>query len=204
MWCGALNLFVNEETEATKVQWLDKVRAGEWWVMYVKSRYPESNIQLSSLTGEGCLVPDSSRIRTVGSLSACLSLLPVSLFTQHLYSPLSLFPFPSFLCLFQLGFWFISGWFCVVVTQLCLTLCDPVDCSPQALLSTGFPRQEHWSGCHSLLHTAGWNTQKTIVIRWSHLQQILWQGPQEGYCNETFINYSRALSWLHALVPYWS
>ena len=25
-------------------------------------------------------------------------------------------------------------------------LCDPVDCSLQALLSTGFSRQEYWSG----------------------------------------------------------
>ena len=30
--------------------------------------------------------------------------------------------------------------------QLCLTLCDPVDCSPQAPLSMGFSRQEYWSG----------------------------------------------------------
>ena len=26
------------------------------------------------------------------------------------------------------------------------TLCDPMDCSPQAPLSIGFPRQEYWSG----------------------------------------------------------
>ena len=32
------------------------------------------------------------------------------------------------------------------VTQRCLTLCDPVDCSPQALLSMGSSRQEYWSG----------------------------------------------------------
>ena len=30
--------------------------------------------------------------------------------------------------------------------QPCLTLCDPVDSSPQAPLSTGFSRQEYWSG----------------------------------------------------------
>ena len=30
--------------------------------------------------------------------------------------------------------------------QSCLTLCDPMDCSPQLLLSMGFSRQEHWSG----------------------------------------------------------
>ena len=28
--------------------------------------------------------------------------------------------------------------------QSCLTLCDPMDCSPS--LSMGFPRQEYWSG----------------------------------------------------------
>ena len=32
--------------------------------------------------------------------------------------------------------------FKVLVTQLCLTLCDPC----QAPLSMGFPRQEYWSG----------------------------------------------------------
>ena len=32
------------------------------------------------------------------------------------------------------------------VVQLCLTLCDPMNCSPQAPLSIGFSRQEYWSG----------------------------------------------------------
>ena len=30
--------------------------------------------------------------------------------------------------------------------QSCPTLCDPIDCSPQAPPSLGFSRQEHWSG----------------------------------------------------------
>ena len=30
--------------------------------------------------------------------------------------------------------------------QSCPTLCDPMDCSPQAPLSMGFSRQEYWSG----------------------------------------------------------
>ena len=35
----------------------------------------------------------------------------------------------------------------VLVTQLCLTLCDSIDCNPhQALLSMEFSRQEYWSG----------------------------------------------------------
>ena len=33
-----------------------------------------------------------------------------------------------------------------LVAQLCPTLCDPVDCSPQAPLSMGFSRKEYWSG----------------------------------------------------------
>ena len=33
-----------------------------------------------------------------------------------------------------------------LVTQLCPTLCHPMDCSPQAPLSKGFRRQEYWSG----------------------------------------------------------
>ena len=32
------------------------------------------------------------------------------------------------------------------VTQSCLTLCDPMDCSRQAPPSTEFSRQEYWSG----------------------------------------------------------
>ena len=32
------------------------------------------------------------------------------------------------------------------VAQSCLTLCDPVDCTYQASPSTGFSRQEYWSG----------------------------------------------------------
>ena len=30
--------------------------------------------------------------------------------------------------------------------QSCLTLCDPTDCSPPGSPSTGFSRQEYWSG----------------------------------------------------------
>ena len=33
-----------------------------------------------------------------------------------------------------------------LVTQSCLTLCDPMDCSLRGPLSMGFSRQEYWSG----------------------------------------------------------
>ena len=32
-----------------------------------------------------------------------------------------------------------------VVAKLCLTLCDPMDCSLPGSLSMGFSRQEYWS-----------------------------------------------------------
>ena len=35
---------------------------------------------------------------------------------------------------------------CVLVVQLCPTLCDPMDIARQAPLSMGFSRQEHWNG----------------------------------------------------------
>ena len=34
----------------------------------------------------------------------------------------------------------------VLVTQLCLTLCDPIDCSPPNSSVHGFFKQEYWSG----------------------------------------------------------
>ena len=33
-----------------------------------------------------------------------------------------------------------------LVTQLCPTFCNPMDCSPQVPLSLGFSRQGYWSG----------------------------------------------------------
>ena len=33
-----------------------------------------------------------------------------------------------------------------LVAQLCLTPCNPMDCSRQPPLSMGFPRQKYWSG----------------------------------------------------------
>ena len=41
---------------------------------------------------------------------------------------------------------FLVGRVMWMYAQVCLTLCDPMDCSSPALLSVGFPRQEYWSG----------------------------------------------------------
>ena len=61
----------------------------------------------------------------------------------------------SFLCLLMILL--VQKYFCfclffsvlkvkVLAAQLCLTLCDPMECSHQVPLSMGFSRQEYWSG----------------------------------------------------------
>ena len=35
--------------------------------------------------------------------------------------------------------------------QFCLTLCDPMNCSPSGSSVHGISRQEYWSGLHSIL-----------------------------------------------------
>ena len=35
---------------------------------------------------------------------------------------------------------------CMLSLQSCLTLCDPMNCSPQAPLSLEFSKQEYWNG----------------------------------------------------------
>ena len=56
------------------------------------------------------------------------------------------------------------------VTQSCLTLCDPIDCICQAILSMEFSRQEYWSGCHFLLQgifpTQGSNQHLLFLLHW--------------------------------------
>ena len=34
----------------------------------------------------------------------------------------------------------------MLVTQLCMIHCDPMNCNPPGILSMGFSRQEYWSG----------------------------------------------------------
>ena len=40
----------------------------------------------------------------------------------------------------------LAGYSLSEVVQSCLTLCDPVDCSPPGSSVHGFSRQEYWSG----------------------------------------------------------
>ena len=52
--------------------------------------------------------------------------------------------------------------------QLCLTLCNPMDCSHPAPLSIAFSRQESWRGCHALL-------QGIFLTQGSNLHVLHWQ-----------------------------
>ena len=57
-----------------------------------------------------------------------------------------------------------------VCAQLCLILCNSMDCSLQAPLSMGFSRQEYWRGCHFLLQgiflAQGLNPCLLCLLRW--------------------------------------
>ena len=47
-----------------------------------------------------------------------------------------------YLSSFESEYVFIRFWVCAKLLQSCLTLCNPMDCSPQAPLSMGFFRHE--------------------------------------------------------------
>ena len=60
--------------------------------------------------------------------------------------PVSQFRLPPFLpwCPGLFSMWNIAV--LCLVAQSCLTLCNPMDCSPPGSLVHGIPRQEYWSG----------------------------------------------------------
>ena len=65
-----------------------------------------------------------------------------------------------------------------LVAQSCPNLCDPMDCTHQALLSMQFSRQGYWSGCHALFQgifpTQGLNPGLL------HCKQILYIATREA------------------------
>ena len=48
----------------------------------------------------------------------------------------------------------------VLVTQSCLTLCDPMDCSPPGSSVHGISQQEYWSGLPTKYASSKWGLQK--------------------------------------------
>ena len=62
----------------------------------------------------------------------------------------------------------------VLVTQLCLTLCDPMDCSPPGSSVHGIlqARILEWVGCHSLLQ--GIFPTQGLNLGFLHCRQILY------------------------------
>ena len=57
-----------------------------------------------------------------------------------------------------------------IVTQSCLTLCDPMDCSPPRTSAMGFSRQEYWTGFLTLLQgifpAQGWSPCLWCLLHW--------------------------------------
>ena len=76
-------------------------------------------------------------------------------------------------------------------TQSCLTLCNPVDCSPPGSLSMGFPRQEYWSGLPfpppgDLPNTGIKPTFVSLHFRWILYHWAPWStGVREDWLNRT-------------------
>ena len=103
------------------------------------------------------------------------------------------------------------------VIQSCPTLCDPTNCSRQAPLSMGFPRQEHWNGCRFLLQriflTPVSNSRLQWLLHWqvdslplrylgsphtSHLNSkvlTLWEKERVGCFKRTASKHVQYLGW---------
>ena len=64
--------------------------------------------------------------------------------------------------------------------QSCPTLCDPMDCSCQAPLSMGFPRQGYWSGLP--FPSPGDLPDPGIDPGLLHCRQILYHSSHQGSC----------------------
>ena len=66
--------------------------------------------------------------------------------------------------------------YCCSVAKSCLTLCDPMDCSPPGFSVHGFPRQEHWSGSPFLspgdIPNPGVNLQKYQKLTVEKLEDL--------------------------------
>ena len=62
--------------------------------------------------------------------------------------------------------------------QLCLTTCDPMDCSHQAPLSMGFSRQESWNGLP--FFSQGILLIQGLNLGLMHCRQILYQVSYQG------------------------
>ena len=78
------------------------------------------------------------------------------------------------------------------VAQLCLTLCDPMDCSPPHSSVHGVSRQEYWSGLLSFspgdLPNPGTDpgSPRLPALQVTSLQLSHWGSPHIDVC--TFIN----------------
>ena len=69
--------------------------------------------------------------------------------------------------------------FSVLVIQLCLTHCDPMDCSPPgSSVSMGFSRQEYWGGLP--FPSSGDLPNPGIELGLHHCRQVLYSLSNQG------------------------
>ena len=95
----------------------------------------------------------------------------------------------------------------VLVTQSCLTLCDPVDCrwppSGQAPLSLKFSRQEYWRSSHShspvIFQTQGWTWVSHIAGRFL----AVWATREAHYTCTPFFSICSSVDWHLGCLQIW-
>ena len=95
----------------------------------------------------------------------------------------------------------LSTWVCALclVTQLCLTFCDPADCSPPGSSAHGdSPKENTGVGCHALLQrifpTQGSNPSlehhRQILYHLSHQESTCMKDPQTLILSASSLNFS--------------
>ena len=71
----------------------------------------------------------------------------------------------------------VHAFVCTKSLQLCLTPCNPMDRAHQVPLSTGFSRQENWSGLPFPLPGEGKSFPFSLCWRWERLPTpVFWPG----------------------------
>ena len=90
----------------------------------------------------------------------------------------------------------------VLVTQLCPTLCDPMDCTRQASLFMEFSRQEYWSG---LPFPSPEELPNPGIKPWSPASQagsLPFELKGSPHKSITLLTYTDHKNRLHSLIPH--
>ena len=101
---------------------------------------------------------------------------------------------------------------CVLITQSCPTLCDPMDCHPPGFSSMEFPRQEYWKWV-AISFSRGSSrprdrTQVSFINRQILYYWATWEAPGSPYSNQKVLwkfhfNHIPCPSWRFAMVSHY-